>query len=236
MENIVKSTAVPPVKFPYATGYIDRGTGVKFIGYHPALFAKQWQLYLEGLERSYEARGVDGILERESLESGEGVSLFLLGYTKDGECVAGIRFHGPLASVDETSLITEMASSPEIDLIRDTVNEACTQGAIEIKGLWSLGKGVVGTSLLVSMTRAVLVAQEWLGVENAFGTVAERMTSLQEQAGAFVVGEHSVAFPDDRYRTILGWYRRSLSPLISPREYTKELEDDLQQLASGQVT
>ena len=236
MENTVKSTVVSPLKFPYATGYVDRPSGVRFIGYHPALFAQQWQVYLAGLERSYVARGIGAILERASLESADGVSLFLLGYAKDGECVAGIRFHGPLTSVDETSLIVEMASSPEIDLIRDTVNQACVEGAIEVKGLWSRGKEVVGSSLLVPMTRSILVAQEWLGVENAFATVAQRMMPLCETAGAFVVGEHSVAYPDDRYRTILGWYRLSLSPLICPSEYAEELESNLRQLGSAQVT
>jgi hypothetical protein len=222
-------------KFRFGTGYVDAASGIKFVGYHPALHPAQWRTYLDGAQESYQKHGV-GSIEWQRYVTGDGVLLFFIGYDQQGEAVAGIRFHGPLAGVEETSLIEEMAASQDISLIRDVVSQACNEGSIEVKGMWSDGARAVGASMMSSLIRSILVALEWLGIENALATCADRMLVLKEYSGAELIGEHPVAWPDERYRTVLVKFSRSRSPFVCAREHAEALASDIAQLESGAVT
>jgi hypothetical protein len=219
------------VRFEYGSGYVDRATGVRLVGYHPKLNPQEWHAYLDGAQKAYAKRGVEASLPLALLESGEGISLFFLGYDGKGEAVTGIRYHGPLSRVEEAALISEMSSAPDIQDIKSTVEQALDSGVVEIKGAWSSGEREVGAQLLPLIARAHMVALEWLDVGYGFATVAERMLAVRDYTGAIQIGQYAVAYPDERYRTVLVEYDRQISPTICDPEVAEALESDLLQLA-----
>jgi hypothetical protein len=234
MINSTEAILLSDEKFLFGTGYVDRVSGVKFIGYHPRTHPDEWRIYLDGAKESYQKYEIGGI-EWQRYVDGDGVLLFFIGYSPQGEAVAGIRFHGPI-DVADASIMVEMAASEDIDLIRDVVSRACEEGAVEVKGMWSVGAKALGISMLATMVRSILVALEWLDIENAFATTADRALVVKESSGAELIGEHPVAWPDERYRTVLVQYSRSRSPFVCSREHAEELANDIAQLASRTVT
>ena len=92
-----------------------------------------WKIYLDGAEGMYRSYGFEETLRRREFEDGAGVSLFFLGFSPDGEAVAGVRFHGPLEGSHQTALIEEMAASPEIDEILATIDREIRTGALEAR-------------------------------------------------------------------------------------------------------
>ena len=220
-------------RYRYGSSFVDEASGVRFEGHHPAQRPDLWKKYLDGAEGRYRSRGVEEAFHREELEAGNGVSLFFLGFDADGNVVGGLRVHGPLENRFDAAIMGEMASSPEIGLIGDTIDSACRAGVIEIKGAWSNGEAAIGRRLLVAFARATIHALNWLGAELAILAVADRMIPEGTPTGCIQVGTMSVAFPDERYRTVAMSYHRVRSYEIADSEQQKLLRLESEQLERG---
>jgi nitroreductase len=195
-----------------------------------------WQVYLDGAEGVYKNRGFEETLHRQDLEAGKGVPLFFLGFDANNEAVAGVRFHGPLEGSHEAFLMREMAQSPEIDLIRNSIDAEIRYGTIETKGAWSKGGAVLGVQLILPITRCFMHAMNWLGAEYAVAAVSDRLLSVGPLTGGKTIGTMSVPFPDERYRTIAIQYRRLQSYEESPPENQQALRLEGEQLSRGPST
>ena len=101
-------------RYRYGASFVDQASGVRFEGHHPLERPDLWNLYITEAEGTYRSRGFEGTLRRQELEDGHGVPLFFLGFNRDGDPVAGVRFHGPLDGSYQFALVEEMAASPEI--------------------------------------------------------------------------------------------------------------------------
>jgi molybdopterin/thiamine biosynthesis adenylyltransferase/nitroreductase len=167
-------------------------------------------------------------LRRLELEEGNDVSLFLLGFDPEGNAVAGVRFHGPLEGAHQAAIIEEMASSPEIGVIHDLIEQEIRLGAVEVKGAWSKGAAVVGSRLLTAISRSVTHGLNWLGAEFAIAAVSDTLMPVGTVTGGVQVGTHWVPFPDERYRTIaISWQRGRTYELATPENqqaYRREAE------------
>lgn len=227
------SITAPEHKFRFGTGYVDEASGIRFVGYHPTLFPEEWHRYLDGAEGVYQSRGVSDSLARRQLEDGRGVSLFFIGYNKEGDAVAGIRFRGPIGSSVDSSILREMALSPDIAIIRDALDRACVAGALEMKGMWSKGAGINGVHLASSLIRTCLVAMEWLGTDYTFATAAARLSALVEYTGSVVISDVPVPYPDERYGTVLFSFERIASPQLCAPEHLAAFESDIAQLSTA---
>ena len=212
---------------------MDLESGVRFEGHHPAERPDLWKLYLDGAEGKYRSFGFEETLHRKDLEAGNGVSLFFLAYDTQNRVVGGVRVHGPLESRHHAAIMGEMAASSEIDEIGAILDKETRLGAIEFKGAWSEGEAAVGYRLLVVFSRCVVHALNWLGAEFAIAAVADRMLPVGEQTGVIRIGTTSVAFPDERYRTVAVSYRRNLSYELSSPENQVALRREAEQLSRG---
>ena len=223
-------------RYRYGSSFVDQESGVRFEGHHPAQRPDLWRLYLDGAEGKYRSYGFEDTLHRRDLEAGNGVSLFFLAFDSHDRPVGGMRVHGPLEHRCQSAIIGEMAASSEIDEIGDLIDREARLGAIEIKGAWSQGEAAIGHRLLTTFSRCVVHSLHWLGAEFAIMAVADRLLPVGEVTGAIRVGETSVAFPDERYRTVAVSYRRTLSYELSSPENQVALRREAEQLSRGPQT
>ena len=189
-----------------------------------------WRLYLNEAEGRYRSRGYEGTLRRRELEEGHGVGLFFIGFTPEGEAVAGVRFHGPLESSHEAALMEEMASSPEIDDYRALIEENLHLGVIEVKGAWSKGEAAVGVRLVAAISRSVTHAMNWLGSERAVAATSDTLVPVGSVAGGRQVGSAWVPYPDERFRTVCVTWQRAKSQELATPEHRVLLRQEHEQL------
>ncbi len=220
-------------RYRYGSSFVDQESGVRFEGHHPAERPDLWKMYLDGAEGKYRSFGFEETLHRKDLEAGNGVSLFFLAFDADNKVVGGVRVHGPLESRHQAAIMGEMAASTEIEQIGELIDQNIALGAIEIKGAWSHGESAIGHRLLVALSRCVVHALNWLGAEFAVMAVADRLQPLGELTGAVRIGTTSVAFPDERYRTVAGMYRRNLSYELSTPDNQLAYRREAEQLSRG---
>ncbi len=220
-------------RYRYGSSFVDLESGVRFEGHHPAERPDLWKKYLDGAEGKYRSFGFEETLHRKDLEAGNGISLFFLAYDPANNVVGGVRVHGPLESRYHAAIMSEMAASTEIEEIGEVLDKEVRLGVIEFKGAWSDGEAAVGHRLLVTFSRCVVHALNWLGAEFAIAAVADRMLPVGDLTGAIRIGTTSVAFPDERYRTVAVSYRRNLSYELSTPENQLALRREAEQLSRG---
>ena len=223
-------------RYRYGASFVDQASGVRFEGHHPYERPDLWQIYLDGAEGVYRHYGFEETLRRQDFEDGHGVPLFFIGFSPDGEAVAGVRFHGPLEGSHQANLIEEMAASPDIDDIAALIDRESRLGAIESKGAWSKGEHVIGQRLAVAMSRCFVHAMNWLGAEFAIAAVSDRLLPVGDLTGARMVGTHWVPFPDERYRTVAVCFHRATAYEWSTPDNQQALRLEAEQLARGPAT
>ncbi|MBW4079020.1 MAG: Rv1355c family protein [Acidobacteria bacterium] len=220
-------------RYRYGASFVDAESGVRFEGHHPAERPDLWRMYLDGAEGKYRSYGFEDTLRRKDLEEGNGVALFFLAYDTENRVVGGVRVHGPLETRHQAAIMGEMAASSEIEEIGAILDKEIRLGAIEFKGAWSEGEAALGYRLLTVFSRCVVHALNWLGAEFAIAAVADRMLPVGELTGVIRIGTTSVAFPDDRYRTVAVSYRRNMSYELSSSENQLALRREAEQLSRG---
>ena len=220
-------------RYRYGSSFVDLESGIRFEGHHPAERPDLWKRYLDGAEGKYRSHGFEDTLHRLDLEAGKGIALFFLAYDSENIVVGGVRVHGPLENRHHAAIMGEMAASSDIEEIGEILDREARLGAIEFKGAWSEGEAVLGHRLLIVFSRCVVHALNWLGAEFAIAAVADRMLPVGDLTGAIRIGTTSVAFPDERYRTVAVSYRRNLSYELSSPENQLALRREAEQLSRG---
>ncbi|MGH3733372.1 MAG: Rv1355c family protein, partial [Acidimicrobiales bacterium] len=220
-------------RYRYGASFVDQASGVRFEGHHPLERPDLWRKYLDGAEGVYRSYGFEETLHRRDFEDGTGIPLFFLGFTPDGEVVAGVRFHGPLESSHQASMVEEMAASPDIDEIAALIDGEVRFGALEAKGAWSKGEAAVGQRLATAMARCWVHAMNWLGAEFSIAAVSDRLLAVGAVTGGVQVGTSWVPFPDERYRTVAVAFRRTLSYELSTETNKQALRLEGEQLSRG---
>ncbi len=220
-------------RYRYGSSFVDQESGVRFEGHHPSERPDLWKMYLDGAEGKYRSYGFEETLHRRDLETGNGVSLFFLAFDTNNNVVGGVRVHGPLENRHHAAIMGEMAASSEIEEIGELIDRHVALGAIEVKGAWSQGESAIGHRLLLAISRCSVHALNWLGAEFAVVAVADRLQPLGELTGAVRIGTTSVAFPDERYRTVAGMYRRSHSYELSTPDNQLAYRREAEQLSRG---
>ena len=220
-------------RYRYGSSFVDQDSGVRFEGHHPLDRPDLWKIYLNEAEGKYRSHGFEGTLRRQDLEDGQGVPLFFIGFSPEGEPVVGVRFHGPLEGSHDAFLMEEMAASPEIDDIRAMIDNEVRLGAIEVKGAWSKGVTSTGVRLITAINRSVTHAMNWLGAEFAIAAISDTLVEVARPAGGRVVGSASVPYPDERYRTICASWERSRSYELCTPPNQQALRRESEELSRG---
>ena len=199
------------------TRFVDAATGFDVLIAHPVCHPDAWARYLDGLREVYGAHEVAVAATDPALARGEGVTLFALVTDLDDRAVGGIRYHGPFDLAPAAPLLGEFAESPERDDLRRGLAAVLDPGALEMKGMWSLGRAALGVELSPLLVRTALIALEWLGAERCYATTAERLVvALEGPTGATRVSTVPVAYPDERYATALVAYDRTSAARADP--------------------
>jgi len=216
--------------FRYGASFIDRATGLRFEGHHPSSRPDRWRAYINGLVREYARHGIGEIVDRRTLERGDGVSLFFVGVDQDERVVAGLRCHGPLDDVAAAHALAEMAASPEWEDHRAMVQTVAPYGVVEMKGAWREMSGGGNHAVAGPMVRCCAHAIEWLGAEVLLAAVADRMESTLASVGSVMIGREASPYPTERYRTILTGMRRTQYHGLIDATQAKLLRQDAEQL------
>jgi hypothetical protein len=221
-------------RYRYGSSFVDLESGVRFEGHHPAERPDLWKVYLDGAEGKYRSFGFEETLHRKELEAGTGVSLFYLAYF-DNRVVGGVRVHGPLENRHQAAIMSEMAGSSEIEELGSILDKEARLGAIEIKGAWSEGEAATGHQLFLAISRCVVHSLNWLGAEFGIAAISDRLLPITELSGSIRIGTTSVAYPDERYRTVAVSYRRNLSYEMATPENQLSYRREAEQLSRGPV-
>jgi molybdopterin/thiamine biosynthesis adenylyltransferase len=205
-------------------GFVDARTGVRLELHHPLASPATWRAYLDGAEVSYRAHGVSCALPRAELEDGRATALFFVAVDAHGRVVGGIRAHGPLAVPDEAYALRELAGHPRLADVRALLAGAVPAGVVELKGAW-VDRAAAPAALSDALARCHVHAMTWLGAGHALCTCSDRVAPRWATAGGRAFAELApVAYPDERYRTVLLWWDRGLvAELASPAQLA-ELE------------
>jgi molybdopterin/thiamine biosynthesis adenylyltransferase len=221
----------PSVRF--GAGFDDRITKLRFEVHHPQERPDLWSKYLDGAESRYRKHGLAPIFDRPSLESGNGVSLFWVGFDDSGRLVAGMRFHGPLDSAAGSGALEELSTSPEIGDLTRYVERFIPYGVVEMKGGWGIRKGVGLHGLIRTFGRCLAQTFTILGSELALISMSDRMQGSASKSGGRMLGTEGAPYPSERFRTILMAFRRTRVALLSEVEDARLVRAEAVELAAG---
>jgi hypothetical protein len=192
--------------------FLDEASGVRIEVHRPIDSPLRWRQYLDGAETQYRAHGVRQVLPRAALEDGRSASLVFVAVDGSGEVVGGIRCHGPIAAVEDAHAITELAGQPRLRTVRDLLTRILPSGAVEMKGAWT-DPDHAPRSVSNALARCCVHAMTWFGTRYAVATCSDKVAVRWATTGARTfVDLDPVAYPDDRYRTVLIlWDREHLA-------------------------
>jgi hypothetical protein len=190
-----------------APGFFDSCSDTRFTFHTPFTRPDLWQRYLDGAIDTYSAYGVEEALEIESCINGLSTSLFVLGLSRSEECVAGVRFQGPLVDVDEAHVCREFAGSPGEELVRTTIRDRLPEGIIEFKAGWAAVGYPHHGALSDAIARSFVHAMRWMGVRYGMCSAALYATRRWESTGGRVMEDvEPIPYPNDSYQTTLLWW------------------------------
>lgn len=204
---------------PLAT-FDDEISGVRIELHHPLDSPHRWRSYLDGAEAQYRAWGILSALDRPALESGRSTALFFLAVDRSGQVVGGIRCHGPLRSASEAYALVELRDNPRLGTIRDLLIESVALGVVEVKGAW-VDRERAPAGVSDALARCLVHAMNWFGARHAICTCSDVVAARWTSAGGRAFPDFgTVAYPDDRYRTVpLWWDSERVASLARPDQW-----------------
>jgi molybdopterin/thiamine biosynthesis adenylyltransferase len=223
-----------PGERPLAS-FVDRHSGLRLELHHPLEAPQRWLAYLDGAESRYREHGIELALDRRHLEDGRSTSLFFVAVDADDRVVAGIRCHGPLRAASEAYALREIGNHPRLQEVRDTLADCVGFGLVEIKGAW-IEAGPPRPGLSSALARCHVHAMNWFGARFALcSTAVETATRWQTTGGRPLEGLVPVAYPDDRYETILLWWDRDRNEELSQPDQWSLIVEENAELAGSQT-
>lgn len=192
--------------------YWEPLSGARFVITRPEDAPGLWAQYLDGLEATYKAFGVESALDLGAIFHGRQLPTFAVALGPDGNVVAGVRAHGPLLSPDEAHALLEFASDPTgQDSVRHFIGDRTPFGITELKGGWVDDKAENRRELSNALARSFLHILDAMDVQFGFCTAAVHAANRWSTVGGRPIeGLAPVAYPDERYQTtLMSWDRRT---------------------------
>ncbi len=215
----------PPVvfvRYRYGASFVDPGSGLRFEGHHPAQRPDLWRAYLDGAEARYRHHGVEHVLNRPAIEDGATVSLFWIAF--DGEdAVAGMRCHGPLGEAGDAHALVELAGDEPLDDLHALITRRLGAGIVEVKGVWIAHGRADKAALSHALARCFVHSMHWFGARYGMCTAADQAAGRWSTSGGRADDAFApVAYPDDRYQTVLLWWDlEELGALAHPSQLAR---------------
>jgi hypothetical protein len=195
--------------------YFDPMSGRSFVFADPDAQPAMWDSYLAGARRSYRQHGVEAAVEYGEVRDGRSTAMFVVAIDDAGQVVGGLRVQGRLTGPEQAHAAREWAGRPGITELKSQIEQRLPFGVIEVKAVWVDHDH--GAALTAGLARAFVHAMDVMDVRFALCTAAGRAITRWQASGGVVAADVApVAYPDERYRTMLLWWdRRQISELIA---------------------
>jgi hypothetical protein len=175
----------------------------------PATQPDLWAAYLDGAQVSYRQHGVESAVDYDHVRDGASTSLFVAAVESDGRVVGGLRVQGPYTQVDQAYALREWAGREGATELRRQIDRRLSEGVVEVKAAWVDPHADRHDALTAVLARMFVHVLTLLDVRYAFCTAAAHAVPRWESTGGVVSTEVApVAYPDERYRTLLMWWDR----------------------------
>jgi len=214
--------------------YYDPITGCEFVAARPSQQPLLWLSYLDGARASYRKHDVESVLEYDSIRDGSSTALFYVALQPDGKVAGGLRVQGPYQSPDQAHAVAEWAAFDDDAEVRREISERIPAGVIEMKTGWVSHTAWRRPELTAGLARLFVHSIKLMGVRYAFGTVATHAVKRWQTTGGVVSAKVApVAYPDERYRTVLMWWDRETFADLAAFEQLSAIMDESAQLTAG---
>jgi len=202
----------------------------------PAAQPDLWAAYLHGARVSYAQHGVERAVDYDRVRDGDSTSLFVVA-VDGGRVVGGFRVQGPYSRVDQAYALREWAGREGTKELRRQISRRLSGGVIELKAVWVNRDAVRHDALTAVLARMFVHVLMLMDVRYAFCTAAEHAVPRWESSGGVVCTEVTpVAYPDERYRTLLMWWDHLHAAQLMPADLLPVMVSETTQLrrpASG---
>ncbi len=189
--------------------YSDRFSGCQFIVARPAQQPELWAAYLDGARRSYRRHDVESVLQYDRIRDGISTAIFFAAVGSDGQIAGGMRVQGPYQSADQAHAVLEWAGGEGEQQVRREISDRIRAGVIEMKAGWVDDDVRRRRDISAALARIFVHSIDLMNVRYALGTVASHAVKRWQTSGGVVSRDVvPVAYPDDRYRTVLMWWDR----------------------------
>lgn len=201
--------------------YFDPTSGRNFIFAAPDAQPALWDSYLQGARRSYRQYGVESAIEYDEVRDGRSTALFVVAVDAVGQVVGGLRVQSRLTTPDQAHAMREWAGRPGTAEMHSQIAHRLPFGVIEVKAVWVDHEADHRPALIAALARAFVHAMDLLGVRFALCTAAEHAVPRWQTSGGVPASEvAAVAYPDERYRTVLMWWdREQIAGLTGADQY-----------------
>lgn len=201
--------------------YSDAASGHHLVLARPAAQPALWQAYLDGARHSYRQHGVESAIEYASVRDGRSTSLFVVAMDDEGRVVGGLRVQGRLGHADQAHALREWAGRPGSLAMHHQIAQRLPSGVIEVKAVWVDHDVEHRTALTAALARAFVHSMDVLQARFALCTAAAHaVTRWQTSGGVVATDVPPVAYPDERYRTLLMWWDRTrIADLVATAQY-----------------
>lgn len=207
--------------------YFDPTSGHRFVFAEPAAQPALWDSYLDGARRSYRQHGVESAIEYRQVRDGHSTALFVVAMNDAGQVVGGLRTQGRLTGPEQAHAVREWRGRPGTAELMAQIASRLLFGVIEIKAVWVDHDANHRPALIAALARAFVHAMDVMQVRYALCTAAEHAVPRWQISGGVVATDvAAVAYPDERYRTMLMWWdRHQIAELIAEDQNTALLRE-----------
>jgi hypothetical protein len=189
--------------------YCDRFSGCRFVVARPAQQPELWAAYVDGARKSYRRHDVESVLQYDGIRDGNSTAIFFVAVGADGHIAGGMRVQGRYQSADEAHAVLEWAGGEGEQQVRREISDRIPAGVIEMKAGWVDEDARCRRAISDALARIFVHAIGVMNVRYAVGTVPSHAVERWQTSGGVVSRDVvPVAYPDDRYRTVLMWWDR----------------------------
>ena len=192
--------------------------------------------YLHGARESYRKYAVESVLQYDRICDGGSTALFFTALDTDGHVAGGMRVEGRYESADQAYAVQEWAGRETAMQVHREISERIPAGVIEMKAGWVRADAWRRRELTAGLARIFIHSMNLMGVRYALGTVATHAVKRWQTTGGVVSANVlPVAYPDDRYRTVLMWWdRKTFADLAVVEQLPASIDESAQLAASAQ--
>jgi hypothetical protein len=152
---------------------------------------------------------VENALDFEHMRDGVSTALFVVALEDDDRVVGGLRVAGPFRRVGEAAAMLEWGGRPGTRELGRQIGHRLDDGVVEIKAVWVDRDIARHHQTADALARAFVHTLELLDVRYAFCTAAAHaLPRWQTTGGVISTDIPAVAYPDERYRTLVMWWDR----------------------------